>query len=93
LGNSYRRRRFSCGKGGKFFWSAESTMRIQLNGEPYEGPDAITVAQLLERLGIEQARVAVEVNLNILPKEEYATTALKEGDQLEVVHFIGGGAS
>jgi len=68
-------------------------MRIQLNGEPYEGPDAITVAQLLERLGIERARVAVEVNLNILPKEEYATTALKEGDRLEVVHFIGGGAS
>jgi len=68
-------------------------MRIQLNGEPYEGPDALTVAQLLELLGIEQARVAVEMNLNILPKEEYATTALKEGDRLEVVHFIGGGAS
>ena len=68
-------------------------MRIQLNGEPYDGPDASTVAELLESLGVEQVRVAVEVNLNILPKEEYATTALKEGDRLEVVHFIGGGAS
>jgi len=68
-------------------------MWIQLNGEPYESPEAVTVAQLLDRLGIEQARVAVEVNLTILPKEEYAETALKEGDRLEVVHFIGGGAS
>ena len=68
-------------------------MRIQLNGEPYDGPEAVTVAELLERLGLEVARVAVEINLNILPKDEYATTALKEGDQLEVVHFIGGGAS
>ena len=68
-------------------------MRIQLNGEPYDGLETMTVAELLERLGIEQARVAVEVNLNILPKDEYATTALKEGDHIEVVHFIGGGAS
>jgi sulfur carrier protein len=67
-------------------------MRIKLKGEPYESP-AVTVAELLERLGIQRGRVAVELNLNILPKEEYPTTLLKEGDQLEVVHFVGGGRS
>ncbi len=66
-------------------------MQIRLNGEPYEGPEAMTVAELLHRLEIEKPRVAVELNLDILPKDEYATTTLKEGDQVEVVHFVGGG--
>ncbi|RJP64314.1 MAG: sulfur carrier protein ThiS [Candidatus Abyssobacteria bacterium SURF_17] len=66
-------------------------MRIRLNGEPYESPDTITVAELLKRLGIEGVRVAVELNADILPKEEYATKLLREGDQLEIVHFVGGG--
>lgn len=68
-------------------------MQIQLNGEQYVGPDAMTVAELLERLEIESTRVAVELNLDILPKTEYAATRLNEGDQLEVVHFVGGGTS
>jgi len=67
-------------------------MRIKLNGESYESPDDITVADLLKRLEIEQPRVAVELNLDILPKDEYETTGLKEGDQLEIVHFVGGGS-
>jgi sulfur carrier protein len=66
-------------------------MRIQLNGKPYESPEGTTVAQLLKHLGIEGNRVAVELNLNILPKNEYASSMLKEGDQVEVVHFVGGG--
>jgi sulfur carrier protein len=66
-------------------------MKIQLNGEPYEGQSPMTVAELLERLDIHGARVAVELNLEIVPKGEYAVTALKEGDQVEVVHFVGGG--
>jgi len=68
-------------------------MRIQLNGEPYEGSEAMTVAELLERLGVQQPRVAVELNLDILPKDEYAATRLKAGDKVEVVHFVGGGKS
>ncbi len=68
-------------------------MRIRLNGESYEGPEAMTVAKLLERLDLEQPRVAVELNLDILPKDEYAITQLKPGDQVEVVHFVGGGKS
>ena len=68
-------------------------MRIQLNGEPYDGSEAMTVTELLKRLEIESTRVAVELNLDILPKDEYATTRLNEGDRLEVVHFVGGGKS
>ena len=68
-------------------------MQIQLNGEQYQGSEAMTVAELLERLEIQSARVAVELNLDILPKTEYTVTRLKEGDQLEVVHFVGGGTS
>ena len=75
----------------RFFWD-NRPMRVKLNGESYESPDDITVAALLKRLGIEQPRVAVELNLNILPKDEYETTGLKEGDQLEIVHFVGGGS-
>ncbi|RJP21733.1 MAG: sulfur carrier protein ThiS [Candidatus Abyssobacteria bacterium SURF_5] len=67
-------------------------MRIQLNGEPYECPDAATVADLLGRLGVTGNRVAVELNLDILPKGEYGATRLKEGDRIEVVHFVGGGS-
>jgi len=66
-------------------------MKIQLNGEPYESPVEITVAGLLERLEIHDARVAVELNLEIVPKDKYAATALREDDRVEVVHFVGGG--
>ena len=66
-------------------------MKIQLNGETYESPAPITVAGLLEQLEIHGTRVAVELNLDILPKDKYATTALREGDRVEVVHFVGGG--
>jgi thiamine biosynthesis protein ThiS len=66
-------------------------MRITLNGEQYETEGPMTVADLLKALGLDGARVAVELNLDILPKSDYATEALREGDRLEVVHFVGGG--
>ena len=66
-------------------------MRIQLNGEPYELPDGQNVANLLERLELVGRRVAVELNLDIVPRSQHAATALKDGDQVEVVHAIGGG--
>ncbi|MDN6856939.1 sulfur carrier protein ThiS [Pseudomonas sp. NY15437] len=66
-------------------------MRIQLNGEPFELPDGHTVANLLERLDLTGKRVAVELNLDIVPRSQHAATALSEGDQVEVVHAIGGG--
>jgi sulfur carrier protein len=66
-------------------------MRIQLNGESLELPDGETVAALLTRLDLTSRRVAVELNLDIVPRSLHAETALTEGDQVEVVHAIGGG--
>ena len=66
-------------------------MRIQLNGESFELPDGETVAALLVRQEMTGRRVAVELNLDIVPRSQHAETVLKEGDQVEVVHAIGGG--
>ncbi|WP_322978862.1 sulfur carrier protein ThiS [Pseudomonas sp. C11] len=66
-------------------------MRIQLNGEPFELPDGQSVADLLVRLDLTGRRVAVELNLDIVPRSQHATTRLAEGDRVEVVHAIGGG--
>jgi sulfur carrier protein len=66
-------------------------MQIQLNGEAFEVPAGETVAGLIERLDLVGRRLAVEVNLDIVPRSQHATTALVEGDRVEVVHAIGGG--
>ncbi|KAF1051625.1 MAG: Sulfur carrier protein ThiS [Stenotrophomonas maltophilia] len=66
-------------------------MRIQLNGESFDLPDSQSVAQLLERLELTGRRVAVELNQDIVPRSQHAETALREGDEVEVVHAIGGG--
>lgn len=66
-------------------------MRIQLNGDPLDLPDGETVAALLTRLELTGRRVAVELNLDIVPRSQHAETTLKEGDQVEVVQAIGGG--
>ena len=66
-------------------------MRIQLNGEPFELPDAQTVADLLVRLDLTGRRVAVELNQDIVHRSQHGETVLREGDSLEVVHAIGGG--
>jgi sulfur carrier protein len=66
-------------------------MLIQLNGETVELPDGATVADLLAQLQLTERRVAVELNLDIVPRSQHCATALREGDQVEVVHAIGGG--
>ncbi|MFP3516347.1 sulfur carrier protein ThiS [Pseudomonas sp. SIMBA_077] len=66
-------------------------MRIQLNGESFELPDGETVAGLLTLQELTGRRVAVELNLDIVPRSQHVNTVLKEGDQVEVVHAIGGG--
>ena len=67
-------------------------MTITLNGEKKEVPGGITVLGLLEFLKIQRQRVAVELNMEIVRKDKYETTAIKDGDSLEVVSFMGGGA-
>ena len=66
-------------------------MRLLVNGEPMDLPDDTTVAALLERLGLGAQRVAVERNRDIVPRAEHASTRLAEGDEVEIVHFVGGG--
>ena len=68
-------------------------MNVQINGEErdFEGP--LTVETVLQRLGFDPRKIAVERNLEIVPKGTYGGTAVQDGDRLEIVHFIGGGAS
>jgi len=68
-------------------------MNITLNGEKKEVPGDITVFGLLEFLKIQHQRVAVELNMEIVKKDKYAATAIKDGDSLEVVSFMGGGCA
>ena len=70
---------------------AADLMRIMINGESRELAPGLTVAALLTELGIDTRKVAVERNLEIVPKSTFATTEIGDGDRLEIVHFIGGG--
>lgn len=66
-------------------------MRIFVNGEPRDLPTGATVREALELLDVGHRRVAVEVNLEIVPHSEHSTRVLEEGDRVEIVHAIGGG--
>jgi thiamine biosynthesis protein ThiS len=66
-------------------------IEIQLNGAPHRVESASTVASLVATLGLEPTKVAVERNLEIVPKSTYGDTALSAGDRIEIVHFVGGG--
>ncbi len=68
-------------------------MNLQINGEERNFAEALTtLAALVESLGMKSDRVAVELNRDIVPRDRWAETLLKEGDRLEVVHFVGGGS-
>ncbi len=69
----------------------EAGLTLTLNGEPRTLPGRLSVAGLIAHLGLEARKVAVERNLEIVPRSLYAETWLAAGDQLEIVHFIGGG--
>jgi len=64
---------------------------VQLNGELREVPDGLTLAALIEWLKLPRDRVAVERNLEIVPRARWDETPIQVGDQLEVVNFVGGG--
>lgn len=66
-------------------------IEIILNGEPREVAPETTVTGLLESLGMAGKRLAIEYNLEILPKSQHAETVLKTQDRVEIVHAIGGG--
>ncbi|MEC7184637.1 MAG: sulfur carrier protein ThiS [Pseudomonadota bacterium] len=66
-------------------------MNIVLNGEEINIADNLNVMGLIELYELPASKVAVERNLEIVPKSAYVTTMLKENDKVEIVHFIGGG--
>ncbi len=66
-------------------------LRLSLNGEHREFPSPLTVEGLLRHLALDPAKVAVERNLEIVPRSTYESAGLTDGDRLEIVHFIGGG--
>jgi len=64
---------------------------ITLNGDRYELASPVTVSSLLAQLDIDPRRVAVEHNLVVLKRATFDTTTVREGDQVEIVNFVGGG--
>lgn len=66
-------------------------MKIEVNGEAHEVADGTTVRALLIELGLGDTLVAVERNRDIVPRAEHPEAVIADGDQLEIVHFVGGG--
>jgi sulfur carrier protein len=70
---------------------SDQSFSIELNGEPYSiGSDARLLA-LIERLNLRRGRIAIELNQSVIPKAEWAGVALRPGDKVEIVNFVGGG--
>ncbi len=68
-----------------------SSIDVVINGKPRTVAQGTTVLALLGELGLGDKRVAVERNLEVIPRAQHATTTLTDGDRLEVVTFVGGG--
>jgi sulfur carrier protein len=68
-----------------------STMIVTINGERREIPEGLTVAGLLAHLGMPEQRVAIERNLDILPRARWQETRIESNDTFEIVQFVGGG--
>jgi thiamine biosynthesis protein ThiS len=66
-------------------------LTIRLNGEPFELAAPVTITALLAELAIDPRRVAVEHNLDIIKRGRYDSTLIREGDEVEIVNFVGGG--
>lgn len=70
-----------------------SVMHLFVNGEQKSVASPLTLAQLVEQLGMKGDRVAVELNREIVSRGEWTNTQLHDNDRLEIVHFVGGGAN
>ena len=68
-------------------------MKLVLNGESQTFETPLTLTALIEKLGMKSDRIAIELNRNIVPREQWPQTQLSEGDRLEIVHFVGGGSN
>jgi thiamine biosynthesis protein ThiS len=66
-------------------------VQVIINGEAQTFTAGVTIADLVSQLGLNQRRIAVELNREIIAREEYGSLVLADGDQIEIVHFVGGG--
>ena len=66
-------------------------MRVTINGEPRDVAEGTTVADLIHHLQLNDRRIAVELNCDIIVRELYTPRLLADGDEVEIVHFVGGG--
>ena len=71
--------------------SASSDIAFVVNGEDQTGPLGMTLAQLVQQLGFGDRRIATEVNLKVIPRADYESLVLTNGDRIEIVSFVGGG--
>ena len=67
-------------------------MQVIVNGTEQEVPSGISISALLDRLKVQPERVAVEVNLKIVGRQQYSQISLNDGDQVEIIGFVGGGS-
>ena len=66
-------------------------MNISINGETKQVMDGLTAAELVDQMGLAGRRIAMEVNLEIVPRSRYEKHAFQDGDKIEIVHAVGGG--
>ena len=71
--------------------TVEETLSVRINGEQRRVASGMSVAALIDELGLDAKRVAIERNLEIIPRSTFADVAVEVGDQFEIVHFVGGG--
>ena len=68
-------------------------MRVYLNGEAREFSSPVTLAQLITELDLPPSRIAVELNREVVRRNDWDATELRDDDRIEIVHFVGGGRS
>ena len=71
--------------------SVDGTIGIRVNGEHRRLMGPASVADMLREIGLDPGRVAVERNLNVIPRSLFGETAVEDGDDYEIVHIVGGG--
>jgi thiamine biosynthesis protein ThiS len=71
--------------------ATDNTLQVRINGEHRRVNEGISIAQLVSELGFDPVRVAVERNLEVVPRSTLAEVSVQDGDELEIVRFVGGG--
>ncbi|HEY0004582.1 MAG TPA: sulfur carrier protein ThiS [Pyrinomonadaceae bacterium] len=66
-------------------------MRIEINGEPRDVPEPVTLSELVRHLALAPERLAIERNREVVRRADWPQTQIQAGDRLEIVHFVGGG--